>query len=122
MVANTDPEIVWANPFAHLPLDDQKLSAAQVIMSMARAVRDGLSRSTACKTRIWTTRLTPPCAAPMLTAGASLFLWISIGSARKGRKTIIEPRPFVRSGVEIVLEIFDAVIRGARESGAAHSQ
>ncbi|HEV8246399.1 MAG TPA: Gfo/Idh/MocA family oxidoreductase [Polyangiaceae bacterium] len=42
MVANTDPEIVWENPFAHLPLDDQKVSVAQVIMSMARAVREGV--------------------------------------------------------------------------------
>ena len=42
MVADTDPEIVWENPFAHLPLDDQKVSVAQVIMSMARAVREGV--------------------------------------------------------------------------------
>ncbi|HEV8246274.1 MAG TPA: Gfo/Idh/MocA family oxidoreductase [Polyangiaceae bacterium] len=44
MVASTDPEIVWENPLAHLPLDDLKLSVAQVIMSMARAVREGVEQ------------------------------------------------------------------------------
>ena len=42
VIASTSPEIVWENPFAHLPLDDQMQSVASVVMSMARAVSEGV--------------------------------------------------------------------------------
>lgn len=37
-------EIVWTNPLADRPFDDEHLSAAAVVQSMARAVRDGVDQ------------------------------------------------------------------------------
>jgi len=40
LTTNTDPPVVWENPFRTLPLDDGQISVASELMSLANAVRN----------------------------------------------------------------------------------
>ena len=40
LVAHTDPEIVWRNPFRACYMDDEMISVADCLMSLVRAIRD----------------------------------------------------------------------------------
>ena len=40
LIAHTDPPLVWENPLKNYPLEDEKLSVADVIMSMVRTIRE----------------------------------------------------------------------------------
>jgi predicted dehydrogenase len=40
-IAETQPQIVWENPFRQYPLTDQQIGVASCLMSIARAIREG---------------------------------------------------------------------------------
>jgi predicted dehydrogenase len=46
-------EVVWNNPFVDKPFDDDEISTAAVITSMARAVRDGVAQEYSLRDALW---------------------------------------------------------------------